>query len=110
MAANLEPHDLDWTDIAAKAQTRLINSIPAEWRIPPSKLPPEDHLDVTEFPRQCGLLDATELKITESYAIEIVGAVAAGEWTAEDVTRAFCKRAAIAHQVVCLSARRKAVK
>jgi amidase len=92
--------DQDWTDIAAKAQTKLINSIPTEWRIPLDKLPPESQLDVTGFPKKCGLLSGNELKITESYATEILGAVAAGEWTAEEVTRAFCKRAAVAHQVV----------
>ena len=92
--------DLDWTDIAAKAQTRLINSIPREWRIPHDKLPKDDQLDVTSFPQKSGLLSDEEIRITESFATEIVGAVAAGEWTAEEVTRAFCKRAAIAHQVV----------
>ncbi|KAK3641845.1 hypothetical protein LTR56_000003 [Elasticomyces elasticus] len=96
--------DTDWTDIAAKAQTRLRNSIPSEWRIPQNKLPPDDQLDVTDFPAKCGLLTDAELKITESYATEIVGAVAAGEWTAVEVTTAFCKRAAIAHQVTnCLT-------
>ena len=92
--------DLDWTDVAAKAQTKLRNSIPSEWRIPYKNLPPDDQLDVTDFPRNSGLLTDAELKITESFATDIVGAVAAGEWTAEEVTRAFCKRAAIAHQVV----------
>jgi len=92
--------ETDWTDIAAKAQTKLRNSIPAEYRIPHDKLPPEDQLDVTGFPAKCGLMSEGELKITESYATEIVGAVAAGEWTAVEVTKAFCKRAAIAHQVV----------
>jgi len=95
------PTDLDWTDIAAKAQTRLINSIPSEWRIPYTTLPKDDQFDVTGFPKQSGLLSDEELRITESFATDIVGAVAAGEWTAEEVTRAFCKRAAIAHQVVC---------
>lgn len=93
----------DWTDVAAKAQTKLRNSIPSKWRIPQSKLPPDNQLDVTGFPKQCGLLTETELKITESFATEIVGAVAAGEWTAEEVTIAFCKRAAVAHQVVGLT-------
>ncbi|KAK0947890.1 hypothetical protein LTR48_003800 [Friedmanniomyces endolithicus] len=96
--------ETDWTDIAAKAQTKLRNSIPAEYRIPHDKLPPEDQLDVTGFPAKCGLMSEGELKITESYATEIVGAVAAGEWTAVEVTKAFCKRAAIAHQVTnCLT-------
>lgn len=93
--------DQDWTDIAAKAQTKLINSIPSQWRIPHDKLPPDDQLDVTGFPRQSGLLTDDELEITEAFATDIVGAVAAGEWTAVEVTTAFCKRAAIAHQVVC---------
>ena len=100
----MEPPNLgeqDWTDIAAKAQTKLLNSIPREWRVPYDKLPKDDVLDVTGFPKQSGLLSDEELKITESFATEIVGALAAGEWTAEEVTRAFCKRAAIAHQVVC---------
>ena len=76
------------------------NSIPSEWRIPHSKLPPDSQLNVLDFPKQSGLLSDFELKITESYATEIVGAIAAGEWTAEEVTKAFCKRAALAHQVV----------
>ncbi|KAI7628819.1 hypothetical protein KC322_g23304, partial [Hortaea werneckii] len=65
--------DQDWTDIAAKAQTRLRNSIPTEWRIPHHKLPKDDQLDVTGFPRECGLLTPEELKITESFATDIVG-------------------------------------
>ena len=92
--------EMDWTDISAKAQTKLRNSIPSEWRIPQDKLPGDDVLDVTGFPAQSGLLSDAELKITESYATEIVGAIAAGEWSAVEVTTAFCKRAAIAHQVV----------
>jgi len=92
--------ETDWTDIAAKAQTKLRNSIPSEYRIPPDKLPGDNVLDVTDFPAKCGLLSDAELKITESFATEIVGAVAAGEWSAVEVTTAFCKRAAIAHQVV----------
>ncbi|KAF2764279.1 amidase [Teratosphaeria nubilosa] len=94
----------DWTDIAAKTQTKLRNSMPSEWRIPQDKLPRIDQIDVADFPRTSGLLNETEIKITESYATEIVGAVAAGEWTAEEVTRSFCHRAAIAHQLTnCLT-------
>lgn len=90
----------DWKEISTKAQEILHNSIPSEWRIPKDKLPPEDQKDVTDFPAKCGLLTDAELTITDSYATEIVKKIAAGEWKAEDVTRAFCKRAAIAQQVV----------
>lgn len=69
---SMQQEGQDWTDIAAKAQTKLINSIPSEWRIPHDKLPPEDQLDVTGFPAKCGLLTDAELKITESLATDIV--------------------------------------
>lgn len=91
----------DWKEISAKAQEILYNSIPSEWRIPKDKLPSEDRKDVTDFPAKCGLLSDAEVKITDSYATDIVKKIAAGEWKAEDVTRAFCKRAAVAQQVVC---------
>lgn len=41
-----------------------------------------------------------ELSITELNAVEIVSFVQAGMVSAVDTTRAFCKRAAIAHQAV----------
>jgi amidase len=90
-----------WKEISAKAIEITNSSIPAEWRIPKDKLPPADQRDVTDFPAKCGLLSDQELKITDTYATEIVKKIAAGKWKAEDVTRAFCKRAAVAHQVVC---------
>lgn len=89
-----------WEDISTKAKEVLRRSIPEEWRISEDKLPPDDQKDVTDFPAKCGLLNDNELKITDSYATEIVARIATGEWKAEDVTRAFCKRAAIAHQLV----------
>jgi amidase len=100
--AGVEPPktESDWTDIAAKAQTKLRNSIPSEWRIPQDKLPPESRKNVMDFPAESGLLSELELKITESFATDIVGAIAAGEWSAVEVTTAFCRRAAIAHQLV----------
>lgn len=90
----------DWKDISAKAVEKLENAIPAEWRIPKDKLPAEDVLDVTDFPAKSGLLTQDDIEITESFATEIVAKLAKGEWSAENVTRAFCKRAAIAHQLV----------
>jgi amidase len=90
----------EWQEISAKASDNLANSIPPEWRIPKDRLPPPEQKDVTDFPAKCGLLTEAELAITDSYATEIVKKIAAGEWTAEAVTTAFCKRAAIAQQVV----------
>lgn len=96
----------EWKTISEKAKQILNDSIPTEWRIPKDKLPSDDQLNVTGVPAQCGILSEKDLEITESYATDIVKKIAAGEWKAEDVTRAFCKRAAIAHQVVCLDMHR----
>ena len=90
----------DWQAISAKAKEKLNSSIPQDWRISKDELPPPDTRDVTDFPSKCGILTENEVAITDSYASDIVEKIAAGEWKAEDVTRAFCKRAAIAHQVV----------
>lgn len=89
-----------WQDISTKAKQKVLDDIPSEWKIAADKLPGDDVLDVTEFPSQSGLLSELELEITESFATEILANIARGDWTAEDVTRAFCKRAAIAHQLV----------
>jgi len=89
-----------WEDIGKRAQSRLYDSIPAEWRTPTDKLPPADQKDVTGFPYQSGLFTEREILITNSLATDIVAKIANSTWTAEEVTRAFCRRAAIAHQLV----------
>ncbi|KAL8650323.1 MAG: hypothetical protein Q9226_005196 [Calogaya cf. arnoldii] len=86
----------------AKAKLASINeSIPANWRLPP--LPRnEEQRDVTgDYIRQ--FLSKVEIDITEASAPSIVEYTSAGYWTAETVTRAFCHRASLAHQLTsCL--------
>lgn len=89
-----------WQDIGKRVQARLLDSIPEAWRVPTSKMPPSERLDVTAFAADSGLLTAKEITITASLATDIVGKIANGTWNSEEVTRAFCKRAAIAHQMV----------
>ena len=88
-----------WELAAADKQTRISNSIPPEWRI--QNLPTED--SVMDYPAKSGILSAQELSITESSATELVEKLAHGELKAVDVTVAFCKRAALAHQLVSSS-------
>ena len=90
----------EWEERGAKAREVLAQSIPAEWRIPQEQLPRADRKNVMDFPVETGLLTEGELDITGSYATQIVQNIANGTWTATDVTKAFCKRAALAHQVV----------
>lgn len=85
----------------AANQQRLADSIPVALRLP------QDVVDsapknVTSIPRDCGLLTAQELTITEDYdAVALAAAIAAKVYTAVDVATAFCKRAVIAHQLTC---------
>ncbi|TKY90030.1 hypothetical protein EX895_000028 [Sporisorium graminicola] len=96
-----------WKDVAAaKVQSRLA-SIPAQWRLPASVLGEIDAssgTDVRTIPASCGILTAEELAITETPVGEVLAKLRSRTWTSEAVTTAFCKRAAIAHQLTnCLT-------
>jgi amidase len=90
----------NWEQIAANKRSALAEQIPLEYRIPSHLFPPHDQLDVTTFPRESGWFDERELEITESSATNILNKIASRSWTSEQVTRAFCKRAAAAQQLV----------
>ncbi|THX75728.1 glutamyl-tRNA amidotransferas-like protein subunit A [Aureobasidium pullulans] len=85
----------DWKEIAAAKNQRINDSIPKEWRIDTSSLPD----NVMDIPATSGILSKTEIDITNSSATDLVAKLAAGKLKAVDVTTAFCKRAAISHQV-----------
>lgn len=85
-----------WEERAADKRNRINDSIPQEWKI--QTLPTDD--SVFEFPKKSGILSDQELAITESSASDLVKKLAQGELKAVDVTVAFCKRAALAHQLV----------
>ncbi|KIV80887.1 hypothetical protein PV11_08354 [Exophiala sideris] len=77
---------------------------PKEWRLLDGCVPPEQK-DVSEVPETCGILSPRELEITGSPdACFILEMLHSRQWSSEEVTVAFCKRAAIAHQLVnCLT-------
>ncbi|CAF4811728.1 unnamed protein product, partial [Rotaria sp. Silwood1] len=55
-------------------------------------MPDSSVLDVTNIPRQCGLLSNDEITITENYtATQLVNLLAKGQLTAEQVIRAYLK-------------------
>ena len=89
-----------WQDAAAKKRDAISALIPVEWR---SESTPsvQEQVDVTDFIKQ--YLSEEELAITESDAEQIVGKTTSGAWSAEKVARAFCHRAALAHQLVIRS-------
>lgn len=86
-----------WEQKAAAKRDSILALIPEEWRI--SNPPIEDQVDVTgSYVHQ--FLTPREIEITETTADEIVKKTVAGLWSAVEVTKAFCHRAALAHQLV----------
>ncbi|KAF1993945.1 acetamidase [Amniculicola lignicola CBS 123094] len=93
-----------WEEVALAKRRAVSANIPADWLIPQLLLPSPAELDVTQFPRKSGWFTPRELDITDSTATAILCKIAGGTWSAEEVTRSFCKRAAAAQQLTnCLS-------
>jgi amidase len=92
-----------WQAIAQRKQADRLSRIPKEWLLP--NLPSPSTLDVRSIPRSSGILSSKDLDITEKYdATALAEAIRSKTFTAEEVTTAFCKRAAIAQQVCnCLT-------
>jgi amidase len=90
----------DWNIKAEKCRKILRESIPQQWLLPEDKLPPKSRLNVFGVPEECGFLSSKELAITACDATGVVKMMASGDWTAEEVTIAFLKRATIGHQLV----------
>ncbi|PSS16719.1 hypothetical protein M430DRAFT_103651 [Amorphotheca resinae ATCC 22711] len=86
---------MTWEKIAEDKKNRIAASIPPAWRI--ESLPTED--SVMGYPKTSSIMSAEELDITESSAADLVAKIAAGKLTSVAVTTAFCKRAALAHQL-----------
>lgn len=83
----------------AKIKRESVNAlIPEAWRLPSVQSSTEQK-DVTDgYIRQ--FLTSKEFDITETDACGIVLRTASREWKAYEVAKAFCHRAALAHQLV----------
>ncbi|KAM0469603.1 hypothetical protein ACHAPX_010381 [Trichoderma viride] len=91
-----------WQDIARRKRAERDSKIPAEWRI---SLTSEVGRPIDLLPR-CGVLTERDLALTDPThdATDLLSQLSSGKVTAEDVVRAFCKRAAVAQQLTnCLT-------
>lgn len=100
MTASMASPKETWQEIAARKRAALLASIPEEWTVPQDLLPPQSQDDVTAWPEESGWFTAEELAITNLTASELTPKLASGALKSLDVTKAFCKRAAAAHQLV----------
>lgn len=93
--------DDNWATRARAKRENLASLIPPEWRL--SAVPSiEEGPNVILWSRT--FLAAEERDITESEPLSIIANIQAQIWSAEEVVRAFCHRAAIAHQLTnCLT-------
>ena len=92
---------MHWKAAAKEKADSVNNLIPKEWRL--EKVPSvEEQRDVTgSYVHQ--FLSKEEIEITETDAVGIVANTSTGKWKSVDVAKAFCHRAALAHQLLnCL--------
>lgn len=104
----MQRQTIDFCDVAKAKQAAREALIPAEWRLEPEQLHRLSHAPIEALEASGGLLTPRELLITSSSAQDLLShlhATAQEErWTAVEVTRAFCKRASLAHQLTnCLT-------
>ncbi|CAI7663578.1 unnamed protein product [Penicillium glandicola] len=98
----------NWQDLVAAKRRECEQKIPRDWLLSADQLVLAQEnprlLDI-DLPRRCGLLSEVELDLTENYtASQLLIKLASGQVSSMAVTTAFCKRAAIAQQVIsCLT-------
>lgn len=97
MVAKTQPTTWQALHDAKKAEQN--SRIPEAWKL--KKFPAEDTRDLRSVVANCGILTERELEITGDHydATSLAIAIAAGSFTSVEVVTAFCKRAAIGHQV-----------
>jgi amidase len=86
--------------IAEIALKRREAAIPDEYLLPKAALInlPQN---LTTIPRTSGHFTTAELEIIESNAEDILLKIKERKWTSLEVTKAFCKAAIVAQQLVC---------
>lgn len=89
----------DYRAIAHEKRLQRSQKIPIAWRLDDDKR--QESINPLDVPITCGILNDMEIDITSKYdATSLLMGIKIGTWSVEQVTTAFCKRAAIAHQMV----------
>ena len=91
----------EWELIRDECQARRRDAIPATLLLSEGSIKalPKDRSTVVDH---SGHFTDAEISIINTPAREIVAKIKAYEWSAETVTRAFCKSAAVAQQLVSI--------
>ena len=91
-----------WKKVSATKGQARDDKIPTAWRLPEQvKNSAATAKNLLHIPETCGILSTNEIAITsKNDAVDIVEAIRSGKYSAEAVVTAFCKRGAIAQQLV----------
>jgi amidase len=93
-----------WQEYAAAHREVQKSAIPAKWTLDADQLVQlsgDGKLIEGDVVRKSGLLTDNELTVTENYnASELLDKISNRKLSSEEVTEAFCKRAALAQQLV----------
>lgn len=90
---------MGWQESALEKRNAVNALIPEAWKLPVPVPSSSEQKDVTgKYIQQ--FLSPREVEITETDAVGIVEKTTTGVWKAQEVTEAFCHRAALAHQLV----------
>ena len=89
-----------WEDIAQRKQNAIVAAIPEEWRdsLLKAKMDPSGEVNTNIY--LDSVLPENEKAITHLSLVELQHKLALGQVTAVEVVRAYCHRAALAHQVL----------
>ncbi|KAM3077270.1 hypothetical protein ACMFMG_003266 [Clarireedia jacksonii] len=87
-----------WQSVASKRKHDINSTIPTAWLVPLDLLESKSSIDLG---KKCGLLTEREITIVYDTAVNLLQKIREREYTSVEVTTAFCKAAAIAHQAVC---------
>ena len=88
-----------YKEIAEIALKRREAAIPKEYLLPEAALT-DFPQNLTTIPRSSGHFTPAELEIIESNAEDILLKIKERKWTSLEVTKAFCKSAVVAQQLV----------
>jgi len=88
-----------YKDIGAIARARRDNAIPSVYLLPDETVSKLSQ-NVTTVPRTSKHFTYEEIEIIESEAEDILLKIREKIWTSLEVVEAFCKAAAVAHQLV----------
>lgn len=109
MEADQSPKSkFDWQTAVKRKQQEIISKTPKQWIlgrdfIQSLNCGPDKSTNILKLnvPRISGILTEKELDITEKYtAMELLEKLRNKDFTSLEITTAFCKRAAIAQQLV----------